>query len=137
MCILVIYEWQRQKRRQRSSLFAWKTYLKCHTNHLAARMIWTTNFGRTSFLVGWWFGMVRTGWSNILLKHPFRQVAVLLFILFFKSAWSKIAIAAGIESFPSPKQQRRPLPSLLSVSYCSSFLAVSRSGVSIYSRHPF
>ena len=42
----------------------------------------------------WWFGMVWTGRSSIFPKHPFRQVAVILFILFFKSSWWKIASAA-------------------------------------------
>ena len=32
--------------------------LECRTNHLTARMILTKVFGRTSILVGWWFGMV-------------------------------------------------------------------------------
>ena len=36
-------------------------------------------------------------WSDVnqmiihFLNHPFRQVAIILFILFFKSAWCKIA----------------------------------------------
>ena len=58
--------------------------LECRTNHLAARMIWTKVFGRKSIWVGWWFGMVWTGWSSILSKHPFRQVVCILFILFIK-----------------------------------------------------
>ena len=40
-----------------------------------------------------------------------RQVAIFLFFLFFKSSWYKIATAVL-----SPKQQRRPLPSLLFLS---------------------
>ena len=48
-----------------------------------------------SILVGWWlFGMVWTGWSSIFAKHPFRQVAVIILILYFKSSWWKIARAA-------------------------------------------
>ena len=38
--------------------------------------------------------MVWTGWSSIYPKHPFCQVAFILFILFFKSSWWKIASAA-------------------------------------------
>ena len=67
-----------------SLLFRECTVLECHTYHLAARMIWTINFGRTSILVGWWFSMVWTGWSSIFSKHPFQKVALILFILFFK-----------------------------------------------------
>ena len=47
-----------------------------------------------SILVGWWlFGMVWTGWSSLFAKHPFRQVAVIILILHFKSSWWKIASA--------------------------------------------
>ena len=46
------------------------------------------------FYVGWWFSVVWTRWSSVFPKHPFRQIAVILFILFFKSSWWKIAIAA-------------------------------------------
>ena len=44
-------------------------------------------------------------------KHPFRQVAAILFILFYKSSWCKLA------SFRPPKPQRRPMPSLLYSSF--------------------
>ena len=71
--------------------------LECRTNHLAARMIWKKVFGRTSILVGRWFGMVRTRWSSIFLKHPLREVAIILFILFFK-----YLVWQGTESIPSP-----------------------------------
>ena len=47
--------------------------------------------------------------------HPFWQVAAILFILFFQSSWWKIASAA--RNSASPKQQRPPLPSLLSLSF--------------------
>ena len=82
---------------------------ECRTNHLAARMIWTKVFGRTSILVRWWFDMVWTGCSSIFPKHPFRQVlystvAVILSILYFNSSWWKIASAARIEANPSPEQ---------------------------------
>ena len=63
----------------------------CGTNHLAARMIWRKVFGRTSILVWGWFGIVWTGWSSICWKHPFRQVVVILLILFFKLSLCKIA----------------------------------------------
>ena len=49
--------WLGQKRRQRSSLW-FGNVLECWTSHLAARMIWTQIFGRTSILVGWWFGRI-------------------------------------------------------------------------------
>ena len=58
-----------------------------HTLHLVARIIWTKVFGRTSISVGWWFGVVWTGWSSIFSKHSFRQAALIEFILllhFFK-----------------------------------------------------
>ena len=87
--------------------------LEWRTSHLAEMMKLAKVFGRTSILVGWWFGMVWIGWSSIFPKHPFRKVAVVIFILFFKSSWWKISSAArnGIE------QQRRPLHSLLSLSF--------------------
>ena len=34
------------------------------------------------------------GWSSIFSKHPFRQAAVMLFILFLKSSWFKMAYTA-------------------------------------------
>ena len=46
------------------------------------------------FYVGWWFSVVWTRWSSVFPKHPFRQIAVILFILFFKSSWWKRAGAA-------------------------------------------
>ena len=61
--------------------------LECRISHFAARMIWRQIFKRTSILGGWWFGVMWTGWSLIFLKHPFRQVFVLPFFLFFKSSW--------------------------------------------------
>ena len=68
--------------------------LECRTNHLAARMNWTKIFRITFILAGWWFGMVWIWWSSIFLIHPFCQVAVILFIIFFKSSWWEISIAA-------------------------------------------
>ena len=40
-----------------------------------------------------WWG-IWAGWSPIFSKYPFRQVTVILLILFFKSAWCKKACAA-------------------------------------------
>ena len=42
------------------------------------------------------------GWSSIFSKHSFRQVAVVLFILFFKTSWWKTASAVrnGRNSVP-------------------------------------
>ena len=80
-------------------------------------MIWAKVFGRTSILEGW-FVTVWNWWSSIFSKHPFCQVAFILFILFFKSYWgySKSVVRHGIEWIPYPKQQLRPLPFLMSVS---------------------
>ena len=62
----------------------WGDVLECRTNHLAARMYGTKVFGRTSIFVGLLFGIVWTRWSSIFPKHPFLQVAVILFILFIQ-----------------------------------------------------
>ena len=59
--------------------------LECRTNQLAARMFWTKVFVTTCILVGWWFGVVWTGWSSIFSKHPHSaKLPFFLFILFFK-----------------------------------------------------
>ena len=58
--------------------------------------------------------VVRCGVNLMIIhfsKHPFRQVAVILFILFYKSSWCKLA------SFRPPKPQQRPMPSLLYSSF--------------------
>ena len=62
-----------------------------------------------------WLGCCLMWCEQMILfpMHPFRHVAVILFIFFFKLSWCKIAIA----SIPSIKQQRRPLPSLLYLSF--------------------
>ena len=59
--------------------------LECRTSHLSARIIWKKLLEEHSF----WEGgvLVWTGRSFIFLKHPLRQVSVLLFINFFKSSW--------------------------------------------------
>ena len=60
---------------------------------------------------------VRTGCSSIFPRHPLRQVAVILFYSSFYSnhPGGKQLVSQGIESIPSPNEQRRPLPSLLSL----------------------
>ena len=78
---------------------------------LAVRMIWRKVLGRTCILGGWWFGAVWTRWSLILLTHPFCHWSFSSNHLSAKSV-----VRQGIEWIPSSKQQRRPLPSLLSVS---------------------
>ena len=101
-----VYTWQRRRRiknkdRREGKCSRWwlGDVLEWCTNNLAARMIKTNIFGRTSIMVGWWFGMVWTGWSFIFPKHPFRQLAVILFILYLKSSWWKKVVWQGIESY--------------------------------------
>ena len=76
-------------------------------------MIWTKVFGRPSILGGWWFGMMWTGRSSNCSEasippsvhfsiHPFLQ----------NHHGGKYS-----ELIPSAKQQRRPLSSLLSLSF--------------------
>ena len=68
--------------------------------------------------------MLWTRWSS---KPPFRQVAFILFSLFFKIMENTVitVVRQGIESIPPPKQQRWPLPSLLSLwLYPSSMLGI-------------
>ena len=71
-----VEEGLRQKRRPRSSLlFGGRTY----KYHLAARMIWRKVFGRTSILIGWWFGMMWRGMIIHFLQsihsiHPLLQI---------------------------------------------------------------
>ena len=80
----------------------------------------TSNSHRKSmsgFLIlvpGWWFGVL---WNSQILKHPFRQVAFILFIIFFKSFWC--VVRHRIEWIPYRKQQRRRLFFVLSVSSSS------------------
>ena len=62
--------------------------LECHTNNLAARIIWIKVFR---------FGIVWTGWSSIFSKHPLHQVPVILVILFFKSSRPKYCSYCGME----------------------------------------
>ena len=54
-------------------------------------MIWKLVFGWTSFLGGWWLGVVWTRWSSVFLKHPFCQVSV------FYSSFSSTNCLCGIE----------------------------------------
>ena len=83
--------------------------LVCRTNYLAARMILTKVFGRTSILGGWWFcyGVYRMNIhffkASIFSKHPFFQSIHLLYSTFTsKSSWWKTSSAAGnwINSIP-------------------------------------
>ena len=70
-----------------------------HYSHLVARMIWRQVIGRTSILGGGgWFGLVWNRISSISSNHP----------------GAKSLVRQGIDSIPSPNQQRRPFPSLLS-----------------------
>ena len=59
--------------------------LECRTNHLASRMIWTKDFGRTSILVGSWFdwndkrmiihfSKASIPPSSLYSIHPFLQI---------------------------------------------------------------
>ena len=98
----VHWEHGRDKYRREGKGRRWclRDILKCHTNHLAARMIWRTVIGITSILVGLQFGVV---WF-VVAKSTGSQYFIILFIPFFKSSWCKIS---------PPKQQQRPLPSLL------------------------
>ena len=80
-------------------------------------MIWTKVFGETSILVESWLGIVWTRWSSIFPKHSFSQVEIVPFILFFISSWWKIASAARKLINSVSQTQRRPLPSLLSLSF--------------------
>ena len=96
-----------QKGRQKVVAADWGTRLNAALTIEAAGLTWRKVFGRVNQL------------TIHFSKHPFRQVAVIPLILFFKSSWWKIASAArNIESILCPKQQRRPFPPLL---YLSSF----------------
>ena len=105
----------RYERKQRSSLILWNV-LESRASHLAARIIWRKVFGRTSILgkVVLKFGMVWTRLSSIFPKHPFHEVSVLQFILSLNHPGAKSLVRHRIEPIPSAKQQRRPLPALLS-----------------------
>ena len=106
-CAHGIEEGSRQRRRQRSSLlFGGQHLLYSLPRELfCTRMIW------------------RKGWI-----HPMFLSILLQFILFFISSWgnssfssnrlgAKLQARQRNESILSPKQQRRPLPSLLSLSF--------------------
>ena len=55
---------------------------------------------------------------NDLIIHPPRTVAFILFILFFKTILvENIQCGKELNLFHPPKQQRRPLPSLLPLSF--------------------
>ena len=72
-------------------------------------IIWRKIFGEKTIWAGWWFGVVWTGRSSILPSvhfaiHPCLQITLALNL---QEIWSIL----------SPKQQRRPLPSLLYKSF--------------------
>ena len=104
----------RQKRRQRSSLLlggrTWITHQPVSSKDDSMNKFWKNiHFGRVVVLC------VVNRIIIPFLKHLFRQVSVLLCILFFKSSWCWIfsAVRYWINSVP-PNQRRRPSPSLLS-----------------------
>ena len=84
-------------------------------------MIWTTNFGRTSILEGVlvWYG------GNQMIIHFFKtsEVADILFIIFFKSFWWKMA-SAGRNWTKFAPQTAAPTFCLLFCIYPSSILYV-------------
>ena len=106
----------------------WGTHLNAKLVVLAARMIWTKVDGRTSILEGWWFG------SSIFRASIPQSIAVILFILLFKSSWCKIASAARNWINLSPRQQGRPLPSLLSLSFFYMVPTLSSPGQRSWTR---
>ena len=92
-----IEEGLRQKRRQSSSLMVgrhtWMPHLPFSSKDDLNKKFWEN----IHFDIGWGYAMVWTGWSSIIPKHLFRQEAVILYILFFKSSLKKIA---GVASVP-------------------------------------
>ena len=77
----------RPKGRQRSSLLVGgRRELECRTSR-SKDDCGRNFFERTSLLKGWSFGVVKPARSWFFPKHPFRQVTVLLLILFFRSSW--------------------------------------------------
>ena len=86
----------------------------------------------------WYWIIIHFFKASIISKHPFHQEAIILFILFFKLSWCKIAkVRQGIESIPStPKQQRRPLPSLLYLSLLFAARAASARDRPASARRP-
>ena len=62
-------------------------------------------------------GMVWIRWSSIFRKHPFRKLPLFYSSFSSNHPGGKKLMRQGIESIPFPKQQQRPLPSLLSVSF--------------------
>ena len=83
---------------------------------VATQAIWAFGTSVTRMIRG-------KGWI-----HSIIQIALVHLILFFKFSWcnssyssirpcAKLLARQGIESILSPKQKRRPLPSLLSLSF--------------------
>ena len=81
-------------------------------------MIWTKVFGRTSIVVGWWYGLVWTGWSiDHLFKAsipPSSRYSIHTFL--YNHPVGKYLVWQGIKPIPSTKQQRGPLSFLLYLS---------------------
>ena len=72
-------------------LTAWTPHLSFITKDDLKKDFWENiHFGR---VVVW--NMVWTWWSSTSSKHPFRQVAFILFIPFFKLSWCQIASASS------------------------------------------
>ena len=91
--------------------------LECRSSHLASTMIWRKVFEEHPFWEG--DGLV---WCEPDDHTFFRSIHSAKCPFFFSSfSWNlpgaKSVVRQGIEWILSPKQQRRPLPSLLSVSY--------------------
>ena len=78
----------------------WGTYLNAALNILQQGWFEQKFLGEHPFCYRCWYGV-----NQMMIhfsKHPFRQVAIILFILFFKPSWWNIASAARnwIDSFP-------------------------------------
>ena len=100
------------KRREGKGRHAgWEDELEWHIKHLAARMIWRNIFGENIHFkrVVVWCGVNR---MIIFLKYSMNSAKKPLFYYSFTSnhLGAKYLV---LESIPSPKQQQRPLPSLL------------------------
>ena len=81
-------------------------------------------------MVGWWFGMHGV---NRIIIHFFKAFIPLSRLYSFyhflqnhPGGKYQHIVRQGIESILSPKQQRRPLPSLLSLSFFYALLEVFR-----------
>ena len=80
---------RRIKTEEKVVTVGWGMYLNAALTILQKGWFEQKDYGRTYILVRWY-----AGWSSIFTKHPLQQVDVILFILFYKSSWCKIASAA-------------------------------------------